>query len=499
MNSVFRYINNTNAPVIAGAFTVGAQSFLDTRTRVAVLDAYIDRPLDLLIDGVLLDRDVKFATDSSGNTVGIVVSDTDTVVMPGTGGYLNRPPAVAGGSKMTDNSHYVTGANGVSTTHFKFEAESSFTAIRVWFGTTNTSGTMPVIAALVAATDTGAMDTVSNSVLPKAYGTTYNNLITTDYGWNEVDWDLGVASKTPSPALGASNSASYIVSNWISCKSLPRRDVTGARPMAVLRIANTLVGGVWSQGNGISSYTNGRGMPFYREMLSTNAANDGVTTITNIPNNPATGFGWEKYAWLEFLYDVPTRSVAIVGDSTHSSAYNEFGTSWALKALREVSTPEKPISIVNLSGSGYTHSQYLDLLDYAMDAGCTFTDIIFQGWSQNGFTGTRRGAQSLLARDMSYILKLRNAGVNVWMTTSYGVNGYSGPGEMYRVECLDTIRKWGASGIINLVDTDSIITDYIVGGDGAGDLKTIYNSGDNIHANHAGQEAMGELLKSVWS
>lgn len=412
-------------------------------------------------------------------------------------GYTGRAPNTMGGQRTAGNALFVTGSSGVSTTHYKQEAEAPFSAVRVWYAEKNPSGTMPIIAAVVAATDTGAIDTVANSLLPVVNGTTYNALATTGYGWKAVTW-AGAASVTPIVAPVASYSASHVVSDWIPCRSIPRSDVSGGRPMVVFRLANTEALGGFTQFNGVSGHPAGRGSPMYREQVSKNTLNDAVGTLTNLPTSAGDTYNYFKYAWLEFLYDAPIRSVVILGDSRSESAYNSYSTSWALAALREISTQNNPISVVNLAGSGHSHARYLALFDSYIAAGGVPTDVIFQGWSQNGFIGTYAGAEALLFRSMQYILKMRNLGIDVWMTTDYGVNGYSGVGEAARMQCVRAIRAWGASGLVHLIDTDAVITDYVVGGDGNGDLKTEYNGGDNVHANMLGQAAMADVLKSVW-
>ena len=432
--------------------------------------------------------------DSAGNQS--IVTPTGPVPL-GTKGYGSRVANLSGGQRMAGNSQYVTGASGVKTQNLKIEAEAPFTAVRVWVGAKNNSGTPPVFSAVVAPTETMVYDTVNNAFVPRVGGTFYNALVSTSYGWRAVTWDGGAATKTGSLAPAAANSAAYNVSDWVPCVSVPRVDVVGGRPAALLKLAQTDAAGVFSQlVSALTTYNAKRGAAAYREMISTLTSNDGVGTLTNLPASVATTGNAPMYAWLEFQYAVPTRSVAIVGDSTHENAYNEFGSmSWVDIALRELSTQAAPIAVTNLAGSGHSHTEYMLLLDYMLTAGFVPTDIVFQGWSQNGFGGNIAGADALIARDTAYLQKLRNAGVQVWMSTSYGVNGYSTAAEAGRLKCLAQIKAWAASGLVNLLDTDAIITDYS-GGTGA--LKAQYNSGDNVHANPLGQRAMADMLKSLW-
>lgn len=472
--------------------------------RIAQLPWLLDatgRPVGVRMqDGteVLLPTFPNNSADGSSSTSGIVDPFTGNTMSLGSKGYTNRVANLSGGQRMSGNSQYVGGASGLKTFNFKLEAEAPFTAVRVWVGHKANSGTPPVYSAVVAPTETMAYDTVNNAFVPKAGGAFYNSLASTSYGWRPVTWDNGAATKTGPLATAAANSAAYCVSDWIPCVSLPRVDVPGGRPAALLKIAQTDPAANFSQLNtSLAIYYGNRGRPAYRELLSANTANDGITTLTNLPASVgATGGGYQMYAWLEFQYAAPTRSVIIAGDSTSETAYNEYGQlSWIDMALRELSTQAAPIAVTNAAGSGHSHTEYMLLLDYMLNAGFVPTDIVFQGWSQNGFVKNTFGADALIARDTMYLQKLRNAGVQVWMTTSYGVNGYAPTDEAARLKCVNQIKQWATFGLVNLVDTDAVVTDY---SSGTGALKAAYNSGDNIHANPAGQRAMADLLKAIW-
>lgn len=459
-------------------------------------------------DGVPLDEsgklvvagigDVKSVTGPSGTVTGLMGPGGEAIAL-GAKGYNNRVANMSGGQRMIGNSQYVTGASGVRTQNLKVEAEAPFTAVRVWVGAKNNTGTPPVFNAVVAPTETMAYDTVTNAFVPKFGGVSSNVLASTAaLGWRPVTWDNGAATKTGSLAPAPSNSAAYNVSDWIPCVSVARTDVAGGRPAALLKLAQSDAAGVFAQtSSGLSTYYTNRGRAAYREMIASTTNNDGVGTLTNLPTSVSATGGSPMYVWLEFMYAAPTRSVAIVGDSTSESASNEYGQmSWADMALRELSTQTAPIAVTNLAGSGHSHVDYLLLLDYMLTSGFVPTDVIFQGWSQNGFGSNQFTADSLVARDTMYLQKLRTLGVQVWMTTSYGVNGYGvGAAETFRLKCVSQIKAWAAAGLVNLVDTDAVITDYSGMG---GPLKAAYNSGDNVHANMAGQRAMADLLKSIW-
>lgn len=414
-------------------------------------------------------------------------------------GYTNRVPNLVGGFRIRENQGYTygSGATGLKTSHFKFEADAPFSAVRIWYGEKNIAGTTPpTLAALVAPTETGALDTVSNCFLPVAGGVAYNNLAASGPGWIPVTWN-GASTVVPALAPSATNSVAYTCSDWIPCASLPRADVVGGRPMVVVRVANQNAAGYYTQANNgdtTSTYALLRGQDQYREFICGNTANDGIATLTNIPTAVSTKASYELYVWVEFLYDVPTRHVLVLGDSTMASAYSAYGMSYVNLALKPLSTQSAPISVTNLAGSGHSVTQFLALYDNLAAQGMRITDVVWEGWSQNGFGQNSYGAQSVIGTDAKYLMKLRDMGVQVWMTTAYGA-GWNGTPEAARQQVIAKIKSWAAAGLVTLVDTDPIITDYSTG---TRSLKSIYDSGDHIHANPAGQLAMANLLQSIW-
>lgn len=416
-------------------------------------------------------------------------------------GVRPRVPAMAGGLRLRDNSNYQTGTSGVNTTHFKLEAEAPFLAVRVWVADKNTTGPGPTYAALVAASETGAADTVSNAFLPIAGGVAYNNLVGTGaYGWRAVTWNA--AASVTLGAAASTNAASVAVSDWIPCSSLPRVDVPGGRPMALLRLAQQNASGKFTQGgNAMDGWLVGKteNAAFYRFQTNANAANDGVATLTNLPANLPTvsgRIGYEKYAWLEFLYAAPTRSVLVTGDSRDSSAYNTYGTSWVVQALQGKSTQAAPITVSNFAGSGHSQIEFLALLNGAIDAGMSVTDVVVPGFSQNGFAANHGGAEAFLGRLAILLRKLSAAGVRVWMTTDYACYGYTGDGEAARQMCIAAVKSWGASGLVTVIDTDALISDY--SNPAAPIMAAAYDSGDHVHANPAGQALMAQALAAAW-
>ena len=417
-----------------------------------------------------------------------------------TPGYRARAPLSTGGVCLRDNSLYVTGASGIHSTHFKIEAEAPFSAVRVWVADKNPTGTPPTYVAIVAATETGALDTVSDAYLPTFGGVVYNNMqgSSSNYGWRSVTWNGASSITIPNNTYWQpTNARNVAVSDWISCASLPRTDVAGGRPMALLRISQQTSGGVFTQGNSDLSTSWGASttQPFYRVRSSNNTGTNDVATLSNVPSGVNAGLSYELYAWLEFLYDVPARNVAFIGDSRDSSAYNPYGTSWMLTALGALSTQSKPIGIMNVAGSGHAFYEYILLLQNMLAAGYAPTDVVMPAFSQNSFQQNQSGAENEIGANLALIYKLAQTGTQIWMTTDYAVNGYNGVAEQARQFCVQRARQLAKSGVVNLIDTDPLVSDYTT--PSAPVILAAYNQ-DNVHCNAAGQAVLSNALASAW-
>lgn len=401
--------------------------------------------------------------------------------------------------RITSNERYVTGSSGVTTSHFKIEAEAPFNQVRIWLGNKYASGTLGNFKALIGVTDTGAVDTVDNTYTPQQSGVPNNALVASGIGWYATTWAGGATSINLSNVAVAGNTALHAVSDWINLSSIPRSDVVGGRPMLVMRVAQTGASGQYTQETAsMAAYSAGRGLglSWWREYLAQKVNSDGVNTISNKPPLNSSG-GFQLYAFVEFRYSVVARSVVTVGDSRMASAFSTYlYDNWPAVALRGLSTQSKPIGTCNVANSGASAVESLALLDAVIAQGSNITDVILQGWSQNGFTQTDAGANTQIALILSYIVKLQAMNIKVFVTTDYGLNGYTGVAEAARVKCVNQVKTWASQGLVKLIDTDSIITDY---SGGSGIINAAYNSGDSVHANPAGQALMSALLASVWS
>jgi hypothetical protein len=75
------------------------------------------------------------------------------------------------------------------------------------------------------------------------------------------------------------------------------------------------------------------------------------------------------------------------------------------------------------------------------------------------------------------------------------VNGY-GTREPDRQACIIEAKSLATQGLVKLVDTDSVVSDYSVTPSNP-TIKSTMDSGDGIHTNDNGQVGMSDLFKPL--
>lgn len=214
-------------------------------------------------------------------------------------------------------------------------------------------------------------------------------------------------------------------------------------------------------------------------------------------------------AWLEPVYETTqkVRSFLSTGDSTHSGAdaIDKFD-GWIGRGVRSFmdKLTDTVITYQHAGGSGHSFNEYLNIFD-DMYAHSDYSDIILQGFSQNGFDGTDAGAQHEIDEITKRVNKCVAKKQRVYLTTGYGVPGYTTVQNTSRVKVVNAMKALAAANpdYVYVVDTDALITDYT---NAANPVKAeytvknaedIYKPNDNIHANLAGQRVMIKALQTA--
>lgn len=382
-------------------------------------------------------------------------------------GFTSRAPNNLGGQKLWNNfTGQADGGALLTTACMKFEAEAPFSAIRVWVGTWLANSPGPFIG-VIAPTETMSRASANLAYQPQIGGAAFNTLVSAPYaiagagnlgpyfGWRALSW-AGAANFTFSPAPGPTHADPvFKCSDIVPCRSVPRVDVTGAaagRHAVMVRLYNSAGNRCNQDFTSYWSYTTGN--PWHRDIQGGFVNSDAVTTLTNqpaaAPGTSTSNIGYP--VWVEFFYDVPCRHVLNIGNSRQDT--------WPREIL-QFSTPNQPIAFTEMSMPGDNIQKFTTAYDNMVTQGLgDFTDIILQGYDRNSQFLSRKLADDEMATYTTYLRKFRQQNARVFMTTDYCENTNNAEAEAGRQRQLAWIRAMDAQGLVIMVDTDPIITDY---------------------------------------
>lgn len=441
-----------------------------------------------------------FAYDSAGNATGLTTPRGEVVAL-GVKGYTPRVQNYTGFNKKFTQFIPTDGGAFLQTAFVKEEAEAPFSGVRIW-----TAGFLATVTGpwkmVIASTETMATDTLSHAYVPLVGGVSYDNVLSAPFasqaavffGHRPVTWNGNATCDFLSHPGGGSNGTSnwdmrWKVSDWIPLKSVPRAD-GGTRPAVMWRMYNSA--GNRQSWNLATTYDLVEmSKTRYRPIQALNVAGDSIATPATHPAAvpvPGTTNAMVNIAFLEFLYDVPVRSVYNLGNSRQDS--------WP-REIQKYSTPAVPITWFEHGCPGNDMEQFFNAYDQIVGMGFTgATDIILQGYDINEVNKTRKNAEDKISWYMFYIRKFREAGMRVWLTTDYAPDNNTTEKELERQRILAWIRSICASGMCTLVETDLAgLTDYTTT---PPSLAAIYDVGDGQHANQAGEDVMSNVMAAAW-
>lgn len=419
---------------------------------------------------------------------------------------------------------------GAPSSIMKIEAEAPFSRVRVWILHRGAYGQGGWKVA-VAATDKYAVDTVSNAFYPQKGGVVNNAAQTTsdESGWVQAKWggagdeiagggSYGLYSGSvprgedtsgklyPSydfdqswQQSGVSNAHVGIVcSSWMDCKSITPNPVQPsgvARPFLLIKFYR-VPGSFPIEGTSAYNVLAATAQTIYDEwILGTNPVRrlrylrtyeggDGIADYTKVPAAAGAPNGTvdEHYPYIaiEYEYDVPARSFAMIGDSNiEGSAGSGF-----LQAIRELSTPAKPLNCANFGMSSNRSIQYFSMLDSVIAEGMGFTDWIIGSHSTNDSVRTTFEVNKNKLQILRVLNEADSLGVTVWIYTHW--SGIHGADDPEVVEYLTWIRGICSQGRAKLIDVSANWLDA-------------YSSDGGTHANTTGIAYCKDLFKAALS
>jgi hypothetical protein len=402
-------------------------------------------------------------------------------------------------SKLRPNEAYNSGSTGIRTTYLKAEFKEAFNKVQHLVGSKQASGTPGTYKVQFAVTDTLAIDTVANAYLPVRGGVTYNDK--SAFGWKDATFG-GAASKQIGLAPSQNNnSVIHMSTDVMDLASIPRAD---GKPGGILlvKITQTDAAGQFYVANGSSNpWDQARGkFPWFSEWYTKSINADAIADLTKLPSGAPYNEGYEFPGFpvvMNTASTVPVELVMFTGDSRKCAAFMTYNyASPARMAAMGLTTPERPFSTVNASGSGHNQVQYLAVAMDMLNAGVRPTLIHIPGFSQNGFANfaTFKANNDNFMAAARAIPGLEN--VKFVIDTDYWVNGYAvgTSAENGRRECVAYAKSLHNGTTVFCFDSDAIITDY--SNASATTFKPAYFSGssftggDIVHAGPIALDAM---------
>lgn len=402
------------------------------------------------------------------------------------------------GQSYLNNAGLSTGANtGLGSGHLQQEANGKVVAVRLCIANKVLStGVTPTFKAVVATSDTAgnSVDTVWS---PNVDGVAYKAPVDAQgRGWVPVTFNGGQSTVKMPPAVGTNGTSynSIIRSDRIVLPSRPRKSGETGGPMFLGRIENVDPSGQYTSMGGVSfadylAQFGNAGIDVFRVARTNNGA---VSNLALSPADITSGYGHPF--WFEFEYEDPHIAFLIGGDSRYGGGGHPPITwiPWMQQPLRAANLG-LPINLYNLAGSAHSSASYIALINNYLDAGGRGTHCLIPCHTPNDSITTNAQADVALANLRALIDRLKSLGIKVILSTGYAC-GYNGGGETARKYSVAWAK---AQTDVILFDSDAIISDTTTT-PGTGVIKAEYFwSGDNIHCNVAGNQALAAALTPI--
>lgn len=403
------------------------------------------------------------------------------------------------GQSYLNNAGLSTGANtGLGSGHLQQEANGKVVAVRLCIASKAlATDVTPTYKAVVATSDTAGGASVDSTWSPNVDGVVYKALADSQgRGWVPVTFNGGQSTVKMPPATGT-NGTSYntiIRSDRIVLPSRPRKSGETGGPMFLARIEQTDPSGKYTSMGGVSfaDYLAQLGNPGIDVFRVARTNNGAVSNLALSPADTTSGYGHP--VWFEFEYEDPHIAFLIGGDSRYGGGGHPPITwiPWMQQPLRAANLG-LPINLYNLAGSAHSSASYIALINNYLDAGGRGTHCLIPCHTPNDSITTNAQADVALANLRALIDRLKSLGIKVILSTGYAC-GYNGGGETARKYSVAWAK---AQTDVILFDSDAIISDTTTT-PGTGVIKAEYFwSGDNIHCNVAGNQALAAALTPI--
>ena len=280
--------------------------------------------------------------------------------MPMRSAVLTRRSSRFAVSNPWSHSGYANGVTDHRGCHFKQEEEAA------WLSVTPVVRSLSPLALTDLTIAVAATDTGDNSTVQHAWGPMRSGVYRPDL-WMTSSFVGGVvagSSVTDGPAMY------YMRGTRIPLASVPRTDVSGARPILLAKLyqASSNVISVNVAQSGVTGDLTSDPKSRMRRVTTMT----GVDVVSNLETLPASAESSKQYSvdlFFELEYVVPVFGVPGVGNSITD---NYGMTGWLSKMCYALSTPQRPIVPLNLGRSACSSATYtasaMDFLDLGLHA-----------------------------------------------------------------------------------------------------------------------------------
>jgi hypothetical protein len=278
---------------------------------------------------------------------------------------------------------------------------------------------------------------------------------------------------------------SILVGDWIFAPSVARTDDAAKNPLVQFRTHYT---GASSQQ---SIFSNAMGDLATAEGLEY-ATNVSAGDLVTSPGSwaPARNNTWMCPVGVDFLYGIPTRVIADVGDSLmrgqeSSTTSNGWRTvSQRAATLKRASTAIWQAASFAVTGQN-TAASYLTALEVVTQLRPTY--LCVRAWSPNDGTPTQALMDAAWARALAIVEHCRRNNVVPVLCTSGPVNAYTAPQDALLK--AQNARVMGMAGFAVVSDEGAAVEDPA----DRSNILPAYDSGDGVHYVSAAYDAMAAV------
>lgn len=309
--------------------------------------------------------------------------------------------------------------------------------------------------------------------------------------WANVTFSGATSGTVPAAVSGSGNDIvpGMLVSDVIPLTSVARTDDITKQPLLQVRTYSSGASSALSIGATDIADFNAAGVITGAQWAARIPAGDLVTTITAF--QPLEAGTWISPATVKFFYSSEGFTVATVGDSlTRGQASSGGASGWPTRLQQLQPIPDTRLNIANFGWSGQTHAASMLMAKQVISV-VKPNALSFFAWSPNDGAASDGIMDATWARTLEIIELCRQNGVIPIVCTSGPVNAYTTQqdarvkAQNARVRALPNIVFDFASVLEDPTDTSNILT--------------AYDSGDGLHYNNAGYQAMADVADAVLS